>query len=504
MEPSLEEICSLVSGDKIKQRQDGLAKLQASFSSDSRVQLVDTKGWQLIFGALHQARGKELDAVTKKGLIDPTSASGPGAVALRRLAEVARTFRLLVQRSVKNLLSKTTREVLEYACSDLKYRGRLIEPVALDYLRSIEIILHWKPHLDHLIPDRSISLLTMAFNVVLEDPLKTQLEDSLETQVHEPSPGILESSEAEDEYTDASSSLSSKKRPRKVGSRFTQRPGVSSAVSADLSLKSVSPEKVAAAAVIRSILTSSGSPLICADYPFLPVTILNRFRRFLDMYPQKGTLHPDILDTLSKLLPHAALNKSVAVAQFARESWSALVTLWGNKDLKEHLVIIIRILIPFLTLEDDRFGPVSDCSASLIKLWGCLEKDAHITGKVEQLSLDSLRLQLLSDNETPGAFIGRTFRYGWMFDAKQALAWAVLELRADCMAKVNLCSLGHIFLSFCISLALYPVRVSTHHRSGRSQESKSRGACSRTSFGHLDGLRSPSSSLLPAVPAFSN
>lgn len=433
---SLEEISGFICSDRIKQRQDGLVKLLSTFSSTSRVEQVGSKGLQLIFGALHQAHRKELETVTKKGAIDPSSITGPSSVAVRRLQEVAHTFRSLVERSAKMMLRKTAREVLDYAFSNLKYRGRLLQPVALDYLRSIEIMLQWKPHLEHLTPDTSVQFLSLGLNIILEDPLKTELEVTEEVHGQTPSSNAGSSDEAESEAEEGTTS--SPKKKRKMPSTYAQRRPTPVTGLSDVQPKSATPEKVAAAAILRAILTASVSPLISSSYPSLPAAILDRFQRFLHAYPQKSTLHPDLLIALSSVLSHCSLNRSVSVAHFARGSWSALVGLWGNKDVKERLVVIIRMLLPFLAVDDERFGPTWDCSAELNKLWRCLEKDVHSAGKIEHLSLDSLRLQLLSTTENQRAFVAKTFRYGWMFDAKQALAWAILELYADCVARVSL------------------------------------------------------------------
>jgi ataxia telangiectasia mutated family protein len=59
-----------------------------------------------------------------------------------------------------------------------------------------------------------------------------------------------------------------------------------------------------------------------------------------------------------------------------------------------------------------------------------------------------LRLEVLpSDAEEceRGVFVAHTFRAGWHFDSSQALAWALMELQADCAEKVSL----HLPLTSC-------------------------------------------------------
>jgi len=174
--------------------------------------------------------------------------------------------------------------------------------------------------------------------------------------------------------------------------------------------------------------------------------ILNRLLRFVHVYPVDTSLHQDFLIAVAATLSHLALNRRDAVTRFARGIWHGLVDMWGtkNKGIKETLVVILRVLFPFYTASDpnqDSSASVFDYTDGVSRLWQLLDNEADNRWGMESLSIDSLRLQLLSPPETQTkgqarSFITRTFQYGWNFDAGQALAWATLELQADCVEKV--------------------------------------------------------------------
>ncbi|KIP03419.1 hypothetical protein PHLGIDRAFT_77596 [Phlebiopsis gigantea 11061_1 CR5-6] len=429
---TLGQITDLLASDKIRERQEGLQAIEETFADHRKVERVDNRGWKVIFTAIFVAFGKEKQAATKKGTLAAPATSGPGATATGRLKETSKVLRALVARSVKKLAKKTTVVVLKHLCDNLKYHGALFQPVAHDYLRTIEILLQWKPHLDHLEPETWISLLELCLNILLDDSLKTRLRDRVTDDPREPSPSEVSGGEDGDGSNDEEISGSPSKKRRRGDSRVSSHPPRST--SKTESVKFVTIEKVAAADILAILLQSPSCPLQSLALPTLPAAILNRFQRLFLAYP-KGSLHPPLLSALSTVLSHCILNSSQAVIHFSRNTWSSLAKLWvGGRDLREPLAIIIRMLLPFLTLHDERL-PEFDVSGSLMKLWVPWTKELGDPKKLDLISLECIRLQL-RELDTPSAFVARTFRFGWEFDARQAYAWALLELRADCAAKL--------------------------------------------------------------------
>ncbi|KAI9509667.1 hypothetical protein F5148DRAFT_1185674, partial [Russula earlei] len=177
--------------------------------------------------------------------------------------------------------------------------------------------------------------------------------------------------------------------------------------------------------------------------------MLDRLSRFFQLFPTDTSLHPDFIVILSATLSHLALNKRDAVTRFAKRSWDGLLGIWGtkNKTTKESLIVVLRILFPFYTDRCPEAGLASlDFSylEGVSRLWHLLDGEAESRWGVDGLSLNSLRLsrtgnQPCSASKT-GAFVARTFQYGWNFDANQAMTWTILELQADCAEKLHILS----------------------------------------------------------------
>lgn len=437
---TLQHITRLLESDKVKERQEGIKALDETFAQPKKVEKVDSKGWQIMFAAVFVTFDKEKQAATKKGTLSTPPTSGPGAIATSRLREVSKALRTLVGRSVKKLGKRATSSVLEHLFANVKYHGGLFEPVAHDYLRAIEQILRWKPHLDHLDSQTLVRLLELCFNVLLEDSFKTRLEDELQEEVREPSQSEGGSGDEGAESDDDVEMTGSPGKKRRRGGSHVPPPRTPTHVSRrEEGEKIVTHEKAVAADILLILLQSPSCPLQSKDYPFLPPAVLNRFQRLLQAYP-KGTLHPAILAALSTVLSHCILNKSQVVALFARNTWSAITRLWRRqKDIRETVVVIIRTLLPLLSLSDEQISE-AELGGELMKLWTPWTKEIREDKKFDSLSLECLRLDI-RDGTTTGAFIANSFRFGWEFGTGQALAWAMLELRADCAAKVCLLNL---------------------------------------------------------------
>jgi len=207
----------------------------------------------------------------------------------------------------------------------------------------------------------------------------------------------------------------------------------------------VSLEQVEFMSLLSVLFRSPSSPLLSSDFPYLPASILVRLQRFLDVYPPDTSLQHDYLLALCSTLSTLSLNKKHLVEKFARASWDGLVRLWGtkNKRMKEGIISVLRIIFPFVISDNelvDANGTPFDCAESIARLWHLLNGEVESRWGVDTLSLDCLRLELVKPegrSDEVGPFVANTFRSGWSFDEGQALAWAILELQADCASKVR-------------------------------------------------------------------
>ncbi|THH32523.1 hypothetical protein EUX98_g1663 [Antrodiella citrinella] len=453
---TLNTLCKQLESDKIKERQEAVSTLREAFASDKAVSSMDTTAWNRVFSSLQEAFTKELLASTKKGAL-PTASTGPGATALKRLGEVASTIRWLTEKSVHSFNTKVAAPLLEHLIKSLKYRSRLLDPVAVHYIKAIKTIISCTRHLRHLESKDTelwLELLETGFNVILGDSLSRvldEMEDGGEGSQDEAMLGTLgtemDSGSAEEE--DGGTPRPTNPRKRRLPERRLASRSAPPAKSRKVSdLRSVSSEQVAFASVLATLLKSENapllSPLLSSDGPSLPAAILHRLSRFLSQYPGESTLHHDYLQCLSGTLSHVALNHRKDVTLFARRTWSGLIGIWGTRtqSLKEELVVVLTILFPYLTTElgfEKSTGATYEDAVN--KLWRVLMSEAEKRG-VDGLSLDCIRLQVITTDEATkhGAFISKSFRHGWHFDSGQALSWAILSLQTECAEKLFMLS----------------------------------------------------------------
>jgi ataxia telangiectasia mutated family protein len=327
-------------------------------------------------------------------------------------------------------------------------KNELLTLIALDYAKTLKCILSFRPHLEHLKDDTWEDLVALAFNVVLGEPPRGQLDQDVDSASESGEATSTHTGKVEDEDEDDEDELPILKKKRK---RATSRSGPSQVPGFKSKFKhggskatSVSLEQVEFASILSILLGYSGTPILVVERSYLPQSILHRMERFLMLYPADSSLLYDYLPTLSSVLDHLALNHVKDTQRFARNTWDILTGLWNTKDksLREHLIVVIRVLMPYLTAD---FGLKSfrdsyDQAGALWKLYNTLEGETDNRRGVETLALDSLRLEINTDAAHEGmmeAFVAHTFRAGLNFDTRQAISWAVLQTQADCAAKVR-------------------------------------------------------------------
>lgn len=448
---TLLDVTHNLKSEKIKERQEGLASIRSVFGRDDVVTNFHMRSkegnpWLPIFQALFHAIAREKEAFTKKATTTKSAASA--ATAHRRLADTASVVRWLTERTVHLMNRKVVAALFKHLTQTLVHRGEILVPVALDYIKALKCIVGYSSHLEHAGEDIWLKIVTMGFNIVLGDTIEAELDNKEDIVKGDDDSGMDDMDNANDtDDLDLPAAASTSKKRRRVDTQPT--PGPSKPSHRNTSQRSnrvpVSLEQVEFASVISILLRSSTAPIL-DNAP----AILLRLERFLELYPADSSMLQDYLITLSSTLENLSLNKKSDVESFARATWNGLVGLWGTKDkrMKEGLIVVLRILFPFITSADEPnrnhkridFDPADGIG----RLWKTLNGEADSRRGVDSLSLDALRLELLSPYEesrsdsNEGTFVANTFRSGWNFDSGQALSWAVLELQADCAAKVNL------------------------------------------------------------------
>lgn len=440
---NLKTVVDRLRSEKVKERQEGIAALRSTFAREDAVYSIeDGRGWLVLYQALFTTvKVEKLDTAKKLG-----KAGTAGAAAQRRLVEAAAAVRWLVERSVRCLSKRALTPLLEHLTQMLVHRHELFSPIALDYLKTIRVLLSWTPHMDHVNLETWLKLVEICFNVVLNEPMDKELVPSEEDN----SSGENSMYQCDSNDDDAgSSSTPAQTRKRHLAERATPGSTDSSHRFRRSARRTVSLEQVECTALLALLFRHPAAPFLATvdrsdpdrKGNLIPVPVASalfkRMKRFLECYPTDTSLHHDYLLALRSFLSQVSLNCKDEVDDLARSSWDALVGLWGtkNKQLKESLVGIFRILFPFITAAQS--APSYGWADAVQNLLVLLNGEAESKWGIDGLFIDSLRLDVSPAEVGAGEiFVSHTFRAGWNFDTNQALAWTLLELQADCIEKL--------------------------------------------------------------------
>ena len=451
---TLEEVRDQLQSSKFRERQEALATIRRIFQRDSVVARHEedkTKGsgWLTLFQALFVAVKLE-KAAYEKAL---SKAAGPKGPVTKRLEEATSVVRWLTERSVERLSKGARNALFNHLTQTMVRSGGLFEPVVLDYVKALRCLVGYPPHLAHMDDSMWIDLVKLSLNVILGRSITTFLGHIAEEEEEDDRKSVSSNSGETDMYADEEPGPSTPRsaRKRRKADSISPPPPVSKTAS-NRTLQPVSLTQIEFTGLLATLLQSSSAPLLHPDHDYLPSAILNGLQDFLVRYPADTSLHQDYLTALSATLSHLELNCRELVSKFAWKSWESLVGIWTtkNRGMKEVLIAVLKTLFPHVSIgkfgsESDGLKPFADgvYGDGLGKLWHTLDAEAESRWGVELLSQDSLRLQIQYPGDLPlgsgsSAFTARTFRTSWHFDSGQALAWAVLELQADCAEKVTL------------------------------------------------------------------
>lgn len=453
---TLKSVLDNLKSKKASERQEGLRAIREVFAKDKVVanfylgQSNSGKTNPVLWLPVYQALFTTV-SLEKEGMKKASSRMS----STRRISEASTAIRWLTERTVpfmnKRVISPLFQHFTQMLASD-EDRSELFQPIALDYAKSLKALLTYVPHLEHLEAPQWVKMVEICFNVILGDPVRQSF--TRDEVMEEPATPTMETDD--DMYVDddlmedyeAESSHSGRKRPRRDP---TPKPILSprNVKRKERALHSaVTSEQVEFASILSILLASPVAPILSDEYPHLVSAIMTRLRRFLERYPVDSSLLYDYINILSSVLDHLSLNRKHEIEIFARSTWTALVGLWGTKDkhLKETLVVVLRHLFQFVVCpaySDDPKLPPFDAVNGIGVLWHILDAEAENKWGMDALALDALRLEIAGPDvarfSEVNAFVAKTFRAGWNFDAEQALSWAILELRADCAGKVGVC-----------------------------------------------------------------
>ncbi|THH11332.1 hypothetical protein EW145_g727 [Phellinidium pouzarii] len=405
---NLKAVVDLIKSGKSKERQQGIASIREVFSRSSVVENLDVKGdgraWLAVFQALFTAAVNERDAVVK-------NTSSTTAVAEKRLKDVASALRWLTERSVTKWPTKVAKPLVKHLLQSMVNGGNLFAPVALDYVKALRVICSYTPHLDHIMAEEAqwIKILMLSFAVLLDDDLRTGLEDEQD--------GMSE--------VEVNLALSTNEGPSSRKRKARDASGKSAARGAH---RTASPEQIEFVALISILLQSPRLKIISSDHPRLPGVILEKLSQFFRIYHVETSAHLDAIRAVQGTLDSVSLNMRDEVIEFGVTMWDSLLQLWSSKSrpMKESVLMVLKLLFPYVTHSEAQLDRVDGIG----KLLRYLQADHETRWSFDELNLDSLRLEIISD-KIDEPFVAQTFRAGFNFSAGQAIAWAVLELLAD-------------------------------------------------------------------------
>lgn len=181
---SLRHALLLLAADKITDRSAGHSLLREIFKFDANCQnLGNTQTtttakdggnegnyrWLQVFQVLFGSVGVERAAAIRV-LVGSTSTSGSsggsGQTAIRRLQDAGSTVRWLISRALPFLTRRTISCIFAHLTQSMIFQGKLLAPIALDYVKSLKMIVGCEAHLMCLEESEWRSLMKVCWGAV--------------------------------------------------------------------------------------------------------------------------------------------------------------------------------------------------------------------------------------------------------------------------------------------------------------------------------------------------
>lgn len=434
---NLKDVLGLLQSKKVTDRKMGLEQIEQVFSHDQAVEYLEPadegseskgngKTWLSVFQAMFNVVVEERRAylVNKK-----TTAQE------NKLEAAARKLRWLTKRALRKINRRLLKALITHLTQCIHEKGEIIKPLASEYSDTLYVVLSYPPHLDHLTAESWNEILVLAFSGALGDPIPRPL---VWTEDDNPSTYLDESSESDD--AESAPMSSSRKRTRAASAQMASFPASAGTLSAALST-----EQINLMGVVRLLIRSPHAPILQqvdvseaedsqSDPLILARILLSKFARFFRQWPKETSGHKNAVLALSALLTELEFNAREVLSEASVILIPQLLSLWKvstkSKDMKESLLITLRVLFPFRLLVKD--GPPLDLDAVCKNL----EDGVRPQKDWKPLPLESLRLTLLDFDSRHGeAFCARTFQRGFNFDDQHAFVWCAMEFHADCIIE---------------------------------------------------------------------
>lgn len=404
------DLCSSKKSD----RKAAVERLE-DFAQSGAIERLPLEAFPNVYKGILSCLALDRTLCISKGLQKATAAD------LARWEKSADMLRRVVDKTVKLVNNIVVKSLVRHLLESIRFSGKLVSAVSLNYCKVFCKLLEYPPHLDHLGLERWLELSKFAWAVVLGDTLTadSSWEEEEEAERREGDDGDIA-----------------------LGNRKRGQPGMGRKTT----YSSMSPDQIACCTLIKFLNSSCYAPFTRSiNDPKDPLghskigsNLLRKFIRYFDTYPNEATGHVDMLPALRHVLERMELNATDSFVGFSRSAWASLVSLLGSrtKDMREELLVILRILLPFFAWDQGKDSSHPDSADGLRKIVVTFEREVLNRG-LEPLSLDSLRLDILAEDAHIAAFYARTYRYGSVFSFSQAMTWVALDLHSSSLVHVR-------------------------------------------------------------------
>lgn len=423
-----ERIITRLQSNNVRERQDALSQMEEALADENITEKLNrAEDWIALFDGLSRFVSIETATCTKKGWDRVT------AVSLKRLEKAGGVIRSGAEKYTEWFSYKVVKVLVKYLIEGMvdKRGDRLLPPLALNYIKTMVALFKYSPHLEHLGDDIWISLVSLAFAVILNESLlggrgfdDDALDDTMDAI-------NLDLNEIESDDGDDAMDIApvGSKRPRASPPPKKHHRTVG---------RTLSPEQIEFMGLLTILLKSPYAPLLQDG---IAQKILNRLHRFFELYPTWSIAHTNAIISVNIMLNEVELNMIKATSEFALRMWSPLLLYWTGKErrdkaIKEELVITMITFLHLVMAPKTAVDNLNEIRDHIDELYTCLEEDIN-NSTFEGLQLESLRLHLHIEDNERGVFYRRSFHSGSKFDRPQVLSWAILELYVDCAMAVS-------------------------------------------------------------------
>ncbi|KAF2156952.1 hypothetical protein K461DRAFT_289316 [Myriangium duriaei CBS 260.36] len=352
-----------------KERTQGLSDLKRIIRQ-SRQSLsqgsVDGVSFQTVFDRLERIIASD-NAAYRKSLASSSKTAKSSASS--RLSASFNAYRLFVESTVRNFKWKTARGLIDHLTDVfLIENGEPCEPLALDAAKSINEILSYRPHLEHVTSKEWLRLTKFCLSVL-------------------PCLGPL----AEDQQVSRKAIVSSRQLASSSPQKRTQR-SVHANSQPGLNATSQRHLAVEISRTLRLLTSSTNAPIVDLADHILDI-LLRSLTDAESLSTAEGELFSALRNTISAVRVESVTSLqrlSLPLVRLLNHWW--LVVPARSTLMRDDLLAILWLILPYLDAGMKKTPGDSDLKTSTEQLLQSLLRDYDARAVKDQLKLEDLRL----------------------------------------------------------------------------------------------------------------